>query len=292
MLSSRLAFFLCILTLLFADFLWLPWTATAPIQSDSIDKPPYPRICAKCFYRLWASTGPGGCRHRKRCAIQTDNRHPTQPKDVFRVWWHAWNCSQQRSFSASTNIVISEIMWGLDTGSPLDAHDPYTQWIELYNPHVGAHITAHLFLLFTPFENYPDRDTIELPNGVQARVLDAVSNLHLGRWNLPGKSGRRPLSSVISAYRDIVYPEGGTGQSDVPFGSYQKSWKATAAHGRRNTLLSIIDNRGRVIGLPYIATPGTPHVPDSFLRPLPKTVVRFGPSGYQRDSQRYLARQP
>ena len=177
-------------------------------------------------------------------------------------------------FLSKHDIVISEIMWGLDTGYPLDAHDTYTQWIELHNPHVGAHITAHLFLLFTPFENHPDRDTVELPNGVQARVLDAVSNLHLGRWNLPGRSGRRPSSSVISAYRDIVYPEGGTGRSDVPFGSYKESWKATVAHGRRNTLLSTIDDRDRMIALPYIATPGAPHVPDTFLLPLSKTVVR------------------
>ena len=165
-------------------------------------------------------------------------------------------------------------MWGLDTGNPVNANYTYTQWIELYNPHIGAHITVHLFLLFTPFENYPDRDIVVLPNGVQARVLDAVSNLHLGRWNLPGKSGRRPRTGVISAYRDIVYPEGGMGRSDVPFGSYQESWKATLEQGRRNTILSIIDTRGRVIELPYIATPGTRHVPDSFLLPLSKTVVR------------------
>ena len=163
---------------------------------------------------------------------------------------------------------------GLTPAIPLGAHYTYTQWIELYNPHGGAHITVPLFFLFTPFENYPNRDIVELPNGVQARVLDAVSNLHLGRWDLPGKSGRRPRTTVISAYRDIVYPEEGNGGSDVPFGSYWESWKATSTRGRRNMILSIVDDRDRVIELPYIATPGTAHVPDTLLLPLSKTVVR------------------
>ena len=116
------------------------------IQSDALDKPPYPRVSAKCFYRLWARTDPGGRRHHKRCAIQTDNRHPTQPKDVFE-FGGTLELLTTTLFFSKHDIVISEIMWGLDEGSPLDAHDPYTQWIELYNPHVGAHITAHLFLL-------------------------------------------------------------------------------------------------------------------------------------------------
>ena len=273
MLSSRLAFFLCILTLLFADFLWLPWTATAQSNQPQLISLPIQEFVPNAFIVY------GRAPTQEDAGITKDVRYrqttETLPNlKTFFEFGGTLELLTTTLFFSKHDIVISEIMWGLDTGSPLDAHDPYTQWIELYNPHVGAHITAHLFLLFTPFENYPDRDTVELPNGVQARVLDAVSNLHLGRWNLPGRSGRRPLSSVISAYRDIVYPEGGTGRSEVPFGSYQESWKATVAHGRRNTLLSIIDNRGRVIELPYIATPGAPHVSDSFLRPLPKTVVR------------------
>ena len=273
MLSSRLAFFLYILTLLFAGLLCLPWTATAQFNQTRLISLPIQEFVPNAFIVY----GRAPTQEDAGIANGVQYRQTTETLPNLKTFFEFGGTLELLTttlFFSTHDIVISEIMWGLDTGYPLDIHDTYTQWIELYNPHVGAHITVPLFLLFTPFENYPDRDTVELPNGVQARVLDAVSNLHLGRWNLPGKSGRRSFSSVISAYRDIVYPEGGNGQSDVPFGSYLESWKATVAQGRRNILLSIIDDRDRVIELPYIATPGAPHVPDSLLRPLSKTVVR------------------
>ena len=328
MLSSRLAFFLYILTLLFAGLLCLPWTATAQFNQPRLISLPIQEFVPNAFIVY----GRAPTQEDAGIANGVQYRQTTETLPNLKTFFEFGGTLELLTttlFFSTHDIVISEIMWGLDTGYPLDIHDTYTQWIELYNPHVGAHITVPLFLLFTPFENYPDRDIVELPNGVQARVLDAVSNLHLGRWNLPGRSGKRPSSSVISAYRDIVYPEGGTGRSDVPFGSYKESWKATAvsnlhlgrwnlpgrsgkrpsssvisayrdivypeggtgrsdvpfgsykeswkatvAHGRRNTLLSTIDDRDRMIALPYIATPGAPHVPDTFLLPLSKTVVR------------------
>ena len=270
---SRLTFFLCILTLLFADLLCLPWTATAQFNQPRLISLPIQEFVPNAFIVY----GRAPTQQEAGIANGVQYRQTTETLLNLKAFFEFGGTLELLTttlFFSKHDIVISEIMWGLDTGNPVNANYTYTQWIELYNPHIGAHITVHLFLLFTPFENYPDRDIVVLPNGVQARVLDAVSNLHLGRWNLPGKSGRRPRTGVISAYRDIVYPEGGTGRSDVPFGSYQESWKATLEQGRRNTILSIIDTRGRVIELPYIATPGTRHVPDSFLLPLSKTVVR------------------
>ena len=177
------------------------------------------------------------------------------------------------------DVVISEIMWGFDEGYPrTDGEDTYTQWIELYNTYPGAYFVPHLFLLFTPFESYPDRDTVTLPDGQSARVLDAVSNLHLGKWKLPGKKGRRPYTSVVSAYRDITYADDENphlSRSIIPFGSYSQSWKATPEEGRRNILLSVINIKTKVkTRLPYVATPGAPHVSARFLRALPKTQVR------------------
>ena len=273
MLPSRLAFFLRILTFLFVDLLCLPWTATAQFNQPRLISLPIQEFVPNAFIVY----GRAPTQQEAGIANGVQYRQTTETLLNLKTFFEFGGTLELLTttlFLSKHDIVISEIMWGLDTGYPLDIHDTYTQWVELYNPHVGAHITVPLFLLFTPFENYPDRDIVELPNGVQARVLDAVSNLHLGRWNLPGRSGKRPSSSVISAYRDIVYPEGGTGRSDVPFGSYKESWKATVAHGRRNTLLSTIDDRDRMIALPYIATPGAPHVPDTFLLPLSKTVVR------------------
>ena len=174
------------------------------------------------------------------------------------------------------DVVISEIMWGFDEGIPPPGEDTNTQWIELYNTYPGAYFVPHLFLLFTPFESYPDRETVTLPDGQSARVLDTVSNLHLGKWKLPGKKGRRPYTTVVSAYRNITYADDENAhlsRSIIPFGSYPQSWKATPDQGRRNTLLDIIQNN-RKTRLPYIATPGAPHVSDRFLRALSKTPVQ------------------
>ena len=174
------------------------------------------------------------------------------------------------------DVVISEIMWGIDESYPADG-DTYTQWIELYNTYPGGQFAPPLFFLFTPFKGYPERHTVELPDGQQALVLGAVSSLHLGRWDLLGKSGRRPYSSVVSAYRNIVYADDTNPRlrrAVVPFGSYRESWKATPESGRRNTLLSVINSLDRIVRLPYVATPGTRHVPDNFLHTISTTPVQ------------------
>ena len=180
------------------------------------------------------------------------------------------------------DIVMSEIMWGLDEGfSQIGvAEDTYTQWIELYNTYPDAYFSPQLFLLFTPFESYPDRESVELPNGQSAIVLDAVSNLHLGKWKLPGKTGRSQRTSVVSAYRDIIYADAENPElrrSIIPFGSYAQSWKATPEVGRRNirlTKIRISGTKETKVRLPYVATPGARHAPDHFLRALSKTPVR------------------
>ena len=180
-------------------------------------------------------------------------------------------------FLTKHDLVISEIMWGLDENYPTEGEHTYTQWIEIYNAYPGVYFTPQLFLLFTPLKDYPDRHIVEFADGQRGLVLDAVSNLHLGRWDMPGRSGRRPFSDVVSAYRNIIYPDGANphqNQSIVPFGSYKESWNATPKRGRRNTLLNAIDNFDRVIKLPYIATPGTRHVPDRFLRAITKIPVQ------------------
>lgn len=66
-----------------------------------------------------------------------------------------------------------------------------------------------LYLLFTPFVSYPERETVGIigSDGTprEYKVLDAVSNLLFGRWELPGKSGKRPTTAFVSAYRNIDY---------------------------------------------------------------------------------------
>ena len=197
------------------------------------------------------------------------------------------------------DIVISELMWGVDTGvkdsavTIQDTNDqnqtppPTTvlpsfsteeaQWIELYNT-TNEIITAELYLLFTPFISYPKRDVADF-EGTNYKVLDAVSTLYFGKWELPGKSGRRPNTAFVSAYRDIDYEvvedanrTRAAQLTGIPFGSYEESWQETPEEGRRNTELKILDDK-KIVVLPYIATPGTKHVGEVFIRSLRSSPV-------------------
>ena len=200
------------------------------------------------------------------------------------------------------DIVISELLWGIHTGlrdgtdkvdhdnnpntpditvAQLDSQQ--SQWIELYNT-TGKTINitydtatpignTELYLLFTPFVSYPDRETVRF-EGATYQVLDAVSNLFFGRWQLPGKSGGRATTAFISAYRILDYGvvENKNLSRDaqlvgVPFGSYQDSWEDTPDAGRRNTELRIIQGT-QLVQLLYIATPGTKHVPEVYIKSL------------------------
>ena len=110
-------------------------------------------------------------------------------------------------------------------------------------------------------------------------VLDALSTLFGGRWELPGKSGRRPSTAFVSAYRNIDYDTVENPDLDrdaqlagIPFGSYEDSWEKTPDDGRRNTVLTIIVG-SNLVNLPYIATPGAKHVPEVFIKSLRPAAV-------------------
>ena len=213
------------------------------------------------------------------------------------------------------DLVISEIMWGTDINDfsrPFDS-DPgpsswipyyrpfgkahsHSQWIEIYNT-TGREITVEeneLYLVFNPFS--PEAGTKKADSDV---VLDTVSNLYLGKWTMPGKSGvsgqiptnargapesyrqnSPPRSNLVSAYRNIDYAKvrgthkrGPDNQVDteanreeqlkgIPDGRLLASWKATPVAGNRNT------RRWR------IGTPGAEHVPDTaFSFDIPVTSI-------------------
>ena len=200
------------------------------------------------------------------------------------------------------DIIMSEFMWGIDTGLKdttvsvtIDENTSVRlpqlltqeiQWIELYNT-TSQIISTDLYLLFTPFVSYPDRDTVHLKavdyegldTDIDCKVLDTVSNLLFGRWELPGKSGRRPTTAFVSAYRDIDYDivenlslSRDAQLAGIPFGSYENSWKETPDEGRRNTEPKIVEET-RVVALPYIATPGARHVPEVYIKSLRPTAI-------------------
>ena len=192
------------------------------------------------------------------------------------------------------DLVMSEIMWAIDEGFDEDAgagtveidgikipvpqlDNQVVQWIELYNT-TGAEIEANLYFLFTPFESYPDRETVDWDfNGDGTdetyTVLDTVDTLFGGSWELPGKRGDRPDTAFVSAYRTIDYDAVESGDLEgIPFGSEPEGWEATPDRGSRNTALKIIYN-DKVVDLLAVGTPGAKHVPGSFTARLEKTPV-------------------
>ena len=138
------------------------------------------------------------------------------------------------------DVVISEIMWGLNGTSPEN------QWIELYNTTEGA-ITLSAspnqddwVFLFT-YGAVSKRETIRDTGSEYAnwKVVDRVSNMG---WKVPGQSGNISQNQpLISMYRTINYTTG-----HVPDGTLASSWKAST---------------GRVSLLPpSYGTPGTKHL--------------------------------
>ncbi len=137
------------------------------------------------------------------------------------------------------DIVISEIMWGLDGTSPAK------QYIELYNAsaHTYSFADTDVSLRFSTIaeEPLPDGAFPPLHNpDVRVKVIDRVSN---NGWKVPGRSGNTSESKpLISMYRTIDYTT-----EDMPDGTLASSWKAST--GRVN------------LSTPNYGTPGAKHLP-------------------------------
>ena len=151
--------------------------------------------------------------------------------------------------SQFADVIISEIMWGLDSS------DPGKQYIELYNTsaHTYTFTNGDLMFRFSKASEEPLPSEIFAPpfnTNARGKVIDKVSNK---AWKVPGQSGNisqnRPL---ISMYRAIDYTTGNT-----PEGTLASSWRAS--NGRVNLLP------------PSYGTPGAAHLP-------PRPVVQVGAS--------------
>ena len=114
---------------------------------------------------------------------------------------------------SSKSVVITEIMWGLNSSAPIGSQANY-QWIELYNTDnvnadgkgTAAAATVDLSkykLVFTPTTTLPKPDNLS----------DQISNIELGGWNVDiGSSGALGAATatfspvnMVSMYRNIVY---------------------------------------------------------------------------------------
>ena len=132
------------------------------------------------------------------------------------------------------DVVISEIMWGLNGGSTAD------QWIELYNTTPNA-ITLDPGSWGSRWVFRFRYGHISEWENVQSgwKVVDRVSNVG---WKVPGQSGNTAQNQpLVSMYRTSNYETG-----SVPDGTLASSWKAST--GRVN-LLS-----------PGYGTPGAKHL--------------------------------
>ena len=146
------------------------------------------------------------------------------------------------------DLVITEIMWGLDGASP------NKQWIELYNASKQTYTFAdsNLNLRFsnTSANPLPDEAFIPAHNAnTQAKVLDRASNIgnttNRKGWNVPGRGGNTSQNwPLISMYREINYATG-----NAHNGTRASSWSASS--GRVN------------FSPPSYGTPGAEHLPPS-----------------------------
>ena len=145
----------------------------------------------------------------------------------------------------SRTVVISEILWGLDLGAPVDQQTQF-QFIELYNTTGAAIDLTSWTLTFTAGRPVPASD------------IDQVSNRSGAGWNLDknathGQSGRvtgtlaTDLASaitptnIISMYRNINYDhvEKNVAKRDelvkgIPGGNGSGSWKASQRRSAYN----------------------------------------------------------
>ena len=212
---------------------------------------------------------------------------------------------------ARNDLVISEIMWANDVDNPGAADTPNDrrQWIEIYNtksdadgrPEAVTDIPVPgddgdgLSLVFIPYRHVEgDANILAAVAGIPAGhiVLDVMSNLQFGRWDMPGMNGNTtpptvnpsdpPVSPLVSAYRNIDYMRvqginvlnndntvntalnraWQIHQNDSIRDGYNPgSWVATNALGRRNTVSGLfVGSPGaqHVLGLVYTGAPRTP----------------------------------
>ena len=137
------------------------------------------------------------------------------------------------------DIVISEIMWGLNRSSSAK------QFIELYNAsaHTYTFWNGDMSFRFSKASESPLPDRVfPFPSNPNAhtKVVDRVSNKG---WKVPGKSGNIEKNEpLVSMYREIKYTAG-----TVPDGTVARSWKAS---------------KERVnLPAPSYGTPGARHLP-------------------------------
>ena len=170
------------------------------------------------------------------------------------------------------DVVISEIMWGLDQAQPV-ASQANKQFIELYNTTGAAIDLTGAMLSF-------DRTAV-VPAAATGKVhLDQVSNVYLAGWVVDvGQSGRLGAASqtftptdLVSMYRNIDYvkvektdhntdaAENRKAQlKDFPDGKKKDSWKESTKYSVVN--IKSTPNAKHVVSVKVLTPTAVPYSP-------------------------------
>ena len=183
--------------------------------------------------------------------------------------------------AVAKDVVISEIMWGLDKAQTVVANQANQQFIELYNTNGDKPIDLTGAMLKF------DRSSVVPAAGAGEVLLDQVSNVYLGGWVVGdgqelGQSGSLGTTTttftptdLVSMYRNIDYvkvekapavadeaptaAERTAQLKDFPDGKVKGSWKASTNLHMTN----------------IVATPGAKHV--VAVKVLTATSVPYSP---------------
>ena len=167
------------------------------------------------------------------------------------------------SGAAADDIVISEIMWGVDNGNSVDP--TCSQWIEFYNTTTqpidltGWKIRFHRSLVDESRWVLPDLVDIASNAGVTDR---APVHLYHEPWAPKGQSGvwgynpSNIAQNIISMFLEINYTQAPNKKHAVPSGASGGAWSASV-YPQSNLPFGIVGTPGSatIIRIQYAETP-------------------------------------
>ncbi len=127
------------------------------------------------------------------------------------------------------DVVISEVLWGEDASQTPSSSG---QWLELYAVKaVAATAVADDWALYFTTGDLVNRAEVTIGE-TPYLVIDSISNLGLGYWEVPGGGGRTVATneaasaSLVSMYRSIDFEKD---PDEVKDGNRSDNWQASSA---------------------------------------------------------------
>ena len=162
---------------------------------------------------------------------------------------------------ASNDVVISEIMWGVDNGNSVDP--TCNQWIEFYNTTTapidltGWMLTFHRSLVDE--SRWANADLIDIASNAGVTDRFPVHKYH-HPWAPKGQSGiaghATAATNIVSMYLDINYTQAANKKHEVPSGADGGHWRASV-YPQSNLPFGIVGTPGAatIVRIKYAETP-------------------------------------